>query len=316
MKTPKKNNHNSITFSQAVDGFRLNLEARHLSAHTIADYMNTYRKLAAHLDGDPPLDDITRQVIESFLAAQTVSKKTVLNYHTGLAALWTWATRFEYAATHVVHQVEPPDPEKRAIVPFDEEEVRRLLEALTYTKPYTRPGKRATRHKLPDADRNRAIILLLLDTGIRATELCELKINEVDLKIRYLVPFGKGDKERVLPFSARTGQAIFKYLANYRRESRANEPLFATSNGRALDRDELYKLLKSAGKRADINDVHPHRFRHTFAITYLRNGGDAYTLQAMLGHTSMDMVKTYLAIANIDLVRSHRIASPVDNWKL
>lgn len=306
---------NRITFSQSIDGFKLNLDARHLSEHTIADYMNTFRKFAAFLAGDPPIDSITHTHIEAFLAAQTVSKKTVLNYHTGLAALWTWAVRFEYASRHVVRQVDPPDPEKREIVPFSEDDIRRILDSLTYTRPYTRPGKRASRHKLVDADRNRAIILLLVDTGLRASELCALKIKDVDFRNRYLVPFGKGDKERLVPFSPRTGQAIFNYLVSRKNEP-VNSPLFVTSNGRPLLRSHLLKLLYAAGRRAGVSDVHPHRFRHTFAICYLRNGGDAYTLQKILGHTTMEMVKTYLALAQIDLDRGHRLASPVENWKL
>jgi site-specific recombinase XerD len=304
-----------LTFSEAVAGFTLNLKARHLSEHTVADYLNTFRKFADYLKQDLPLSKITHTQIEGFLAAQTVSKKTCLNYHTGLAALWTWAVKFHYAAEHIVHQVEPPDPEKRVIVPFTEDDVKRILDALVYTRTYCRPGKRASRHKLKDADRNKAIVLLLLDTGMRASEICGLKIADMDLRNYYIKPFGKGDKERIIPFSARTGQAVFKYLVT-RKSEPVNNPLFVTSQGRAMDRGQLLKLLVAAGKRAGVQDTHPHRFRHTFAITYLRNGGDAYTLQRMLGHTSMDMVRTYLDLANTDLQRGHRIASPVDNWKL
>jgi site-specific recombinase XerD len=308
--------YDGITFSQAVDGIQLNLQARHKSDHTIADYMTTYRKFAAFLREDLPLAAITYSHVEAFLAAQTtVSKKTVLNYHTGLSALWSWAVLFEHVQENVVRKIQPPQPEERAIVPYTEDDVRRILDQLTYSKPYSRPGKRTSRHKLPEADRNRAIIMLLLDTGMRATEICSLKIIEVDMRNRYAIPFGKGDKERKLPFSARTGQALFKYLTTRKGEN-VNAPLFKTGQNHALDRIQLLKLLHTAGERAGVQDVHPHRFRHTFAIQYLRNGGDAYTLQELLGHTTMEMVRTYLRIAQIDIDRGHRIASPVDNWNL
>lgn len=310
-----------ITLSQAIDGHTLALEAAHRSPHTVADYHNTFRKFDAYLEEqcgkqNPPLDSITYEQIAGFLAAQSgVKKKTILNYHTGLSALWTWAIKFHHVQENVVRLVEPAKPEERAIVPYSEDDIRRIIDALSYTKAYDRPGKRPTRHRLPDADRNHAIVLLLLDTGLRATGVCSLRIIDVDLRNRYIIPFEKGDKERKLPFSARTGQVLQKYLLT-RKEDRVNKPLFTTNTGQPLDRIQLLKMLNRAGERAGVKDVHPHRFRHTFAIQFLRNGGDAYTLQDMLGHTTMDMVKVYIHIAQVDIDRGHRLASPVDNWRL
>jgi len=73
---------------------------------------------------------------------------------------------------------------------------------------------------------------------------------------------------------------------------------------------------RELARRAGVKDVHAHRFRHTFAINYLRNGGDVYTLQDLLGHTSLDMVRRYLHLAQVDVDSAHRRASPVENWRL
>ena len=126
---------------------------------------------------------------------------------------------------------------------------------------------------------------------------------------------GRGSKERSIPFCARTGQAIWKYLAARKDES-ANGYLFVTSEDNPMDPDRMLKLLYSIGRRAGVEDTHPHRFRHTFAISFLRNGGDPWSLQMILGHSTMEMVKTYLSIAQADLDKSHKLASPVDNWRL
>jgi site-specific recombinase XerD len=305
-----------LTLSQAIDGYNLYAQARGLSPHTIADYNNTYRKFRYFLQGDPPLSEITPQHIQRFLISHAhLTQKTRLNYHTGLAALWTWAVKYGYADSHPLHQVERPRKEKRAIIPYSESDLRLMIGALGKSKTYTRPGKRPSAHALPHAERNRAILLLLLDTGLRASELCSARIHHLDLRNRRLRVFGKGAKERTLPLSHNTASAIWRYLTPRLAEP-ANNPLFITGDGQPLTRDHLYNTITSIAQRSGVHHADVHRFRHTFAINYLRNGGDAYTLQILLGHTSMDMVRTYIQIAQSDIEARHLKASPVANWNL
>jgi integrase/recombinase XerD len=307
----------SISFSQALDGYELAFLARKRSLHTLAEYQNTFRKFQEFLGGDPPIASIDHHQVERFLAAQTVSTKTVLNYHIGLSALWTWAVKEHLVSEHIVHLVERPSPKKTKIVPFTEDEARAILGAVSRSRVFSRPGKRACDRSLLEADRNRAIILVLLDTGLRVSELCDLPIQRVDLRFnkRISIPAMKSVQDRHIPISPRTAQAVWKYLSS-RPDARVSDPLFASKSGNAMDRHNIGNMLEAAGERAGVTDVHPHRFRHTFAITFLRNGGDVYTLQEILGHTTLEMVRTYLEIANSDLERAHRRASPVDNWRL
>jgi integrase/recombinase XerD len=96
-------------------------------------------------------------------------------------------------------------------------------------------------------------------------------------------------------------------------------PLFlsrAVIDNTPMNRKSLYQMLRDLGDRAGVPHVHPHRFRHTFAITYLRNGGDVFTLQLLLGHSDMEMVRRYASIAQADCANAHRKASPADNWRL
>jgi site-specific recombinase XerD len=303
-----------LTFSQVVDGYNLAAQARRLSPHTINDYNVTFRKFAVFLEADPPFLQISKQQLEQFLAAQTVSKKTVLNYHTGLSALWTFAYDESLAHANLLRQIERPRPEKRAIEPFSDEDLRAMLSALANGKTYRNHGTFAS-NELPNQERNRAIILLLLDTGLRADELCQARIADLDTRNLYIKVFGKGSKERILPICPRVAQALWKYVSS-RGSVLPGEPLFVTTNQTPLDRHRLLKQLGAIGRRAGVKNVHPHRFRHTFAINFLRNGGNAYTLQIILGHSTMEMVKTYLNIAQADIQSVHRLASPVANMRL
>ena len=307
---------NKITFSQALNGYALYFNARHLSKNTFNDYFNTYNKFLDFLGEDPPITRIKSKDIEAFLADQGhLSNKTLLNYHTGLSALWTWFVKEEMVKEHIVQRVDRPKPEQPDIKPYSKSDVSALLNVLKKSISYYRPGKQESSHTLSTADRNRAIILLLLDTGLRASELCGLRIHQTDLRNREIVVMGKGSKERILPFCARTGQAIWRYLAS-RKDDRADDFLFETELENPFDRFYLRRMLYRIGRRAGVQKVGVHRFRHTFAINYLRNGGDPFSLQRMLGHSTMEMVKRYLNIVQADLTKNHKLASPVDNWRL
>jgi len=303
-----------LTLSQIIDGYLLAANARRLSPHTIADYQTTFNKLTAFLQTDPLFNSIHKSDLERFLAAQPVSKKTLLNYHTGLSALWTWAYDEALATRHLPRSIERPRPEQRAIAPFTQADIKALLGALRYSETYRNHGATAS-NALQNHDRNRAIILLLLDTGLRADELCSARIQDCNLKNQWLRVFCKGSKERIIPICARTAQTLWKYLAS-RPDARPEDPLFITLNDTPLDRHRLLKQLNLIGKRAGVSDTHPHRFRHTFAINFLRNGGDIYSLQMILGHSTLDMTKKYLQIAQADIHSAHRLASPVSNWRL
>jgi integrase/recombinase XerD len=306
-----------FTLSQVIQGYRLAASARHLSEHTIQDYENTFRRFVLHAGADTPINQIDHRCIENYLAGfANVTNKTLLNYHIALSALWTWATKEGLARVHVVREVIAPKPEKREIVPFTQAECKAMLAAIPRVHAYTRPGQRVQDRAALQSERNKAIFLMLLDTGLRASELCEMKLFQIDNRNCRVQVMGKGAVQRSVPFSPRTAQSLWRYLTTRGDEVPRDDPVFITSHRRAMDRNQLGNMLEIVGNRAGVAGVHPHRFRHTFAIQYLRNGGDPYTLQRLLGHSTLDMVRTYLSLAQIDLDKAHKRASPVDNWTL
>jgi len=131
----------------------------------------------------------------------------------------------------------------------------------------------------------------------------------------FAIVMGKGRLERRVEFGPRTGQAIWKYLAS-RGQVQPRDSFLISRTGKHMDRDELSKRLHSMGLRAVVAKCHPHRFRHTFAVMFLRNGGNALALQRLLGHSTMEMVRRYVKLSEVDLQQAHRRASQVENMRL
>ena len=306
-----------LKLSQVIQGYLINAHARQLSSHTISDYQNIIKKFQAFLQKDYLMQDITSTHIAMFLGSHAkLKKKTILNYHTGLSALWKWSVEEGIVEENVVRRIKAPKPEIRVITPYTFEEIKLMLASLERTKRYTRPGQGWQDHAAPEPERARAIILFLLDSGVRAEELCSIKIGHVDKKLMRVKVFGKGAKDRYVSFSTRTAQAMWRYLST-RPDAQDHHYLFASrgSSGQ-LNRSRLLKMLIAIGNRAGVKNVNCHRFRHSFAIQYLRNRGDAYTLQRLLGHSTLDMVKRYLALVQSDIEDAYKGASPVGNWNL
>jgi integrase/recombinase XerD len=306
----------TFPLSTIIDGYLLSLGARHLSPHTITSYTSTLRKFSAFLVTDPNVTDITSQHVEQFMASFSgLANKSLLNYYIALSALWTWMVKENFVPENIIRKVAPPKAEQKDIQPLTESEIRAIMAALNRSKVFTRSGQKMDR-ALDSSDRNRAIILLMLDTGVRASELCDLKIEDLDNRNnRVYVKHGKGAKERMLPISPRTSQMIWRYLAA-RKDTRPDAPLFSSKLNRSMTRVKLAEMFASVGDRAGVPNFHPHRLRHTFSIMYLRNGGNVFTLQTILGHSGLEMVRHYVKLAQVDVDEAHRKASPVDNLRL
>jgi integrase/recombinase XerD len=163
---------------------------------------------------------------------------------------------------------------------------------------------------------------VLLDTGLRASELCALNVGDVDLKsgqvrVKHGDPGGaKGGKGRVVFLGQTARRSLWRYLATRQDGDEPDAPLFLGKWQRRMNKNVLRQLIARLGAKAGVAHAHPHRFRHSFALTYLRSGGDVFTLQALLGHSTLEMVQHYARLAQVDIEHAHRRASPVDNWHL
>ena len=135
------------------------------------------------------------------------------------------------------------------------------------------------------------LVLLLLDTGIRISEALSIQRTKVDLDQMVLTVMGKGSKERVVPFSTEMRKALFRWV----QVAPDSSLLFCTRSGAPLIYRNAYREVMRLMERIGITTrVHPHLFRHQFASSYVRRGGDIYRLSRLLGHTAVSTTQIYL----------------------
>lgn len=308
----------NMDFQAALEGYWL-ARQRDFSPHTISDYSVTFRRFATYL-GTKDIATVTAADIHAFLnlirTRHRLSDKTLSNAWAALSSFWTWAA-VELSVDHPMRGVvRRPDFRRAPVEPYTKAEIMALLAATEHTASYrTRNGRRITGNR-PTALRDRTILVVLVDTGIRASELCALLYRDYEPETgRLLIRHGKGNKQRAVFLGQAAQKLLWRYLTS-RSGVKSGDPLFITRSGTALRRDELLNMVVATAKRAGVPRANVHRFRHTFAITFLRNGGNILELQKLLGHERMETVRLYADLAHLDLANAQAAASPADNWGL
>lgn len=159
------------------------------------------------------------------------------------------------------------------------------------------------------AIRDRAMLELVYSSGLRASEICGLTLQQVDLEHGFVRVFGKGSKERVVPLGEKAKEAVQAYLGSARPrlvKPKTGSELFITERGKAMSRKTLWVMVKSAAHRAGIEKpVKPHLLRHSFATHLLGGGADLRAIQEMLGHASIGTTQIYTAVESSRLLDQH-----------
>lgn len=323
-----------LLVSQAIPGFLQYKAAAGLSPRTLQSYEHHLKQWVEHIS-DKPLKKVTTADLRGYLVflrqefqpfrlngkTDPLSPKSLHNVWITFSSFFTWASQ-EFNIPTPMRGIARPKFPRAPVEVFSREEIEALLKACVSTGE-ARPGnRRSFVMRRSTADRDQAIILMLLDTGLRASELCALKVSDVDGKtgkvdVKHGADGGaKGGKGRTVYLGKTGRRALWRYLVLRGETKNLDAPLFLGKMNRAMNRDTLRQMISALGRKAGVKKCHPHRFRHTFAITYLRSGGDVFTLQSLLGHSTLDMVAHYTRIAQTDIEKAHQRASPADNWHL
>ncbi len=240
---------------------------------------------------------------------------TIHRYWRELQTLFNYCVREDFLQASPMKKVEEPEKKAAQIPHLTEDQIQAMLRACQNSA-----------YPL----RNTAILMMLLDTGLRATELVSLKFGDVNLFCEWggeARVLGKGNKIRNVPFSRETSLAIRSYI---RREIGRDfdqispqTALFISERGVAtgspMSRDALrtliYRLAAAAGIQRGVTKCSPHVFRHTFAFMSLMEGASEKTLKDMLGHATLHMTHQYVNLSDSDLRNQHQKFSPVQRLK-
>jgi integrase/recombinase XerD len=144
--------------------------------------------------------------------------------------------------------------------------------------------------------RDKTAIELMYSCGLRASEVCHLSLNQIDLEDELIRVFGKGSKERLVPLGRRAKDLLQEYLSLARPALAGKNPydqVFLSFQGRPLSRVSLWKIIKKRALQAGIRNIHPHILRHSFATHLLEGGADLRSVQEMLGHTNISTTQIY-----------------------
>jgi integrase/recombinase XerC/integrase/recombinase XerD len=160
--------------------------------------------------------------------------------------------------------------------------------------------------------------MILLDTGLRIGELVNLKMEDVHPDEGYLKVLGKGKKERIVPIGNNAQKVLQRYLFRFRPKSvnPVIQNVFLSQSSNPLTENSMKLMFTRLSKRSGVCRLHAHLCRHTFATRFLINGGDVFSLQQILGHSTLEMVRHYVNLASSHIAIQHQKYSPLDRINL
>jgi integrase/recombinase XerD len=303
-----------IKYLDAMDEYLVHCQACGYTAKTMKNKKQEYKFLSNFMTNkrgteDKLLKDIAVDDLKAYFRAKQHrgnKPQTILTTFKAVNAFFNWCVGEEYIEHNPMDKVERPRQPKLMLKGFTDDEVKAMIDSFG-TKTYLEA-------------RNKAIIAMLADTGLRAIEIRTFKVKTLIDKDDIVV-MGKGNKERHVPITP----ALKKFLIKYERQkvkyfkdfASTEENYFLNYTGGEISHTALWNIIREAGKRAVVEDarVSPHTFRHYYAVNALLNGRDIYTLSRLLGHSDVSTTQRYLqTLDDKTLIRRGIDISPLMNF--
>ncbi len=295
---PKNQPENTAIIEQFLTYLLLE---KNLSSNSCASYQKDLQIFAAYLEqqSQNPKSDLNhfnQKDIENYLAKRKEDKLSPRSTQRLLSCLRTF---IKYCHLQHIRKDNPlaaiarPKPQRYLPEYLSEKEVESLLNAPDTSNPMEL--------------RDKAMLELMYASGLRVSELINLKFSDLDLNNNLIRVIGKGDKERLVPFAEITGSWLVKYLSTYRNlilDAKDPDCVFLSNRNSCMTRQTFWHRIKAYTVRTGIHkNVHPHTLRHSFATHLLNHGADIFAVQELLGHANSDTTQIYTHLAQARLTQ-------------
>lgn len=280
-----------------------------LSQNTILAYGRDLKRFAGFLKNRQKnkIDAANREDIVDFLSSLYEGKldsRSVARYLVSLRSFFKYALMEEMVRLDPTENLESPRIRQSLPTYLRADEVDRLLAAPNLN--------------MPNGLRDRAMLEVLYSTGLRVSELLNLRLSDVDVRMGCVRCIGKGNKERLVPIGRKAISAVEQYLADSRSQlvrqgslAPHNQVLFLTRNGRRLSRISIWKILHDYGIKLRLRGrLTPHTLRHSFATHLLEGGADLRSVQLMLGHADISTTQIYTHVVEERLKQIYKAHHP------
>jgi len=257
---------------------------KRFSEHTIKSYLTDLNQFIIYIDAEfeiyEDVNKINFQIIRSWIASmleRKISPRSVNRKISTLKTYFKFLLRNKFLKRSPMLKVVAPKSKKRLPVFIEEDQMEFLLTKVAFEDGFI-------------GQRNKLIIELFYVTGIRLSELINIKIKDIDFQNQLMKVLGKRNKERLIPLSA----SVIQLLKSFIEEHQINHLLFTNSEGNKLYTKLVYRIVnKYIGEISSVHKRSPHILRHTFATHMLNNGADINAIKELLGHANLSATEVY-----------------------
>ncbi|MEG2720327.1 MAG: tyrosine-type recombinase/integrase [Oscillospiraceae bacterium] len=291
-----------MTLKNAVDEYLIEQQIRGNSKATIYYYKHCLGFFSDYvIDICKELDTLTVSDCKGYyihLSSKDVTTVTIQTYIRAVRAFLSWCYFEGYISENIPLKFKLPKSQRKTIDVLTDDEIKRLFDCF--------------KNKDFLSVRNYCLVALMLDSGLRLNEVVTLESGNIHIVEGYIIVNGKGNKQRIVPLGLNSKKALIRYTSfvPYHCDK---TPLFVKDTLTPLKQSTVKQLFRRLKVRANIPRLRPHLLRHTFATRYLQNGGDVYTLQLILGHSTLEMVKKYVHLTTSKMTVNFCSFSPLDN---